>query len=49
MTGTKRSGLDTVAGNKELLIIPGANHIDLYDNRDAIPFDKIEKFFAENL
>ncbi|MBR3748074.1 MAG: alpha/beta hydrolase [Selenomonadaceae bacterium] len=49
MTGTKRSGLDTVAGNKELLIIPGANHVDLYDNLNAIPFDKIEKFFAENL
>ena len=49
MTGTKRSGLDTVAGNKELLIIPGANHIDLYDNLNAIPFDKIEKFFADNL
>ena len=49
MTGTKRSGLDTVAGNKELLIIPGANHVDLYDNLNAIPFDKIEKFFADNL
>ena len=35
--------------NKELMIIPGANHIDLYDNFDAIPFDKIEKFFADNL
>ena len=35
--------------NKELMIIPGANHIDLYDNLAAIPFDKIEKFFVVNL
>jgi len=31
--------------NKELMIIPGANHTDLYDNFDKIPFDKIEQFF----
>lgn len=31
--------------NKELLIVKGANHVDLYDNLDKIPFDKIEKFF----
>ena len=49
MTGVKRSGNDTVAGNKELLIIPGASHVDLYDNFNAIPFDKIEKFFEDNL
>ena len=51
MTGVKRSGLDTVAGNKELLIIPGANHCDLYDGggKNAIPFDKIESFFKANL
>lgn len=35
--------------NKELLIIPGANHVDLYDNLDVIPFDKIEAFFKEFL
>lgn len=35
--------------NKELMIIPGASHIDLYDNTKAIPFDKIERFFKENL
>lgn len=35
--------------NKELLIIPDAVHIDLYDNIDVIPFDKIEEFFKENL
>lgn len=49
MTGVKPSGFDTVAGNKELLIIPNANHVDLYDNKNAIPFDKIEKFFKNNL
>jgi len=49
MTGMRSNGNDTVVGNKELLIIPGANHIDLYDNFKAIPFDKIEKFFADNL
>ena len=35
--------------NKELMIIPGASHTDLYDNFDAIPFDKLEQFFKENL
>lgn len=31
--------------NKELLIVPEANHVDLYDNLDKIPFDRIEEFF----
>ena len=35
--------------NKELLIIKDANHVDLYDNMEKIPFDKIEKFYKENL
>ncbi|MBE8955036.1 MAG: alpha/beta hydrolase [Quinella sp. 2Q5] len=35
--------------NKELMIIPNASHIDLYDNFDAIPFDKIDAFFKKNL
>ena len=35
--------------NKELLIIPGAVHTDLYDHMDVIPFDKLERFFHENL
>ncbi|MGX8707094.1 MAG: cyclophilin-like fold protein [bacterium] len=35
--------------NKELLIIPGAVHTDLYDRKDIIPFDKIQRFFEENL
>lgn len=35
--------------NKELLIIPGAVHTDLYDRKDIIPFDKITSFFHEYL
>lgn len=35
--------------NKELLIVEGASHVDLYDNLEKIPFDKIETFFKENL
>ena len=35
--------------NKELMIIPGANHTDLYDRTDIIPFDKMENFFKTNL
>ncbi len=37
------------AGNKELMIIPGAVHTDLYDNVNIIPFDKMKQFFKENL
>ena len=35
--------------NKELLIIPGANHTDLYDQMDIIPFEKLNAFFREYL
>lgn len=35
--------------NKELIIIPGANHTDLYDKTNIIPFDRIEAFFKDNL
>ena len=35
--------------NKELYIVEGANHVDLYDQKDKIPFDKIENFFKTNL
>ena len=35
--------------NKELMIIPNAVHVDLYDNMNVIPFDKMEQFFKENL
>lgn len=35
--------------NKQLLLIPGAVHTDLYDNLDVIPFDKIQNFFQTYL
>ena len=37
--------------NKELFIIPGASHTDLYDGgaKNAIPFDKLQEFFTEYL
>ena len=34
---------------KELYIVENAEHIDLYDKVDKIPFDKLESFFKENL
>lgn len=34
---------------KELMIIPGANHTDLYDRTDVIPFDKLADFFNQHL
>ena len=51
MTGVKpEPGKSTVVGNKELMIIPGAVHCDLYDDRaGVIPYDKMESFFNENL
>ena len=38
-------------GNKQLFIVPGATHCDLYDGGEGnyIPFDYIEKFYKENL
>ncbi|MCW3074957.1 MAG: rane protein [Flaviaesturariibacter sp.] len=37
------------AGQKELVIIPNAVHVDLYDKVDVIPFDKLEAFFKRHL
>ncbi|WP_276503976.1 alpha/beta hydrolase [Terrimonas pollutisoli] len=34
---------------KELMIIPNANHVDLYDKVDVIPFDKLTSFFTKSL
>ncbi len=46
-------GKDTFAllkgDNKHMLTVKGANHCDLYDNLDKIPFDKIAEFYQENL
>ena len=50
MTGKHVKGQSTVVGNKELLIIPGAVHTDLYDDKnERIPYDKMEQFFKDNL
>ena len=50
MTGKHVEGESTTVGNKELLIIPGASHVDLYDDEaGVISFDKMEQFFKENL
>ncbi|MFL6253719.1 MAG: alpha/beta hydrolase [Pyrinomonadaceae bacterium] len=34
---------------KELVVVPGAGHVDLYDRVQLIPFDKLEAFFKTNL
>ncbi|MEU6511234.1 alpha/beta hydrolase [Streptomyces sp. NPDC046942] len=34
---------------KELYVVPGAGHVDMYDKTDLIPFDKLEEFFTKNL
>ena len=34
---------------KELVVVPNAGHVDLYDKTDLIPFDKLDAFFKENL
>ncbi|MBR1469891.1 MAG: alpha/beta hydrolase, partial [Prevotella sp.] len=50
MTGKKVEGQSAVEGNKELLIIGGASHVDLYDDKaGVIPYDKMEAFFKQNL
>ncbi len=40
---------DLKGDNKELMIIPGAVHTDLYDRTDIIPFDKIAEFFRKRI
>ncbi|MGE4405058.1 MAG: alpha/beta hydrolase [Pseudomonas sp.] len=40
---------EAAAEPKELLIVPGASHVDLYDQPDKIPFDRITAFFGEHL
>lgn len=43
------SAFAAAAQPKELMIIPGANHVDLYDRMDKIPFDAIAAFFDKHL
>ena len=40
---------EQLAEPKELVVVPGARHIDLYDRVDLIPFDKLEQFFTDAL
>ena len=50
MTGKHVEGQSAKEGNKELYIIPGASHIDLYDDEaGVVPYDKMAEFFAKNL
>ena len=50
MTGKHVEGVNAKEGNKELMIIHGATHVDLYDDvAGVIPYDKIERFFKDNL
>ena len=50
MTGKHVENTSTKEGNKAILIIPGASHVDLYDDKaGVIPYDKMETFFKENL
>ena len=43
------NGKGKYAANKELYIVPGARHTDLYDKKEFIPWQKIEEFFDKNL
>ena len=38
-----------VKSSKEIIVVPNATHTDLYDNISKIPFDKLNKFFRDNL
>ena len=50
MTGTNPDGKCMTVGNKELHLIPGASHIDLYDDvAGVVPYDKMAEFFRENM
>ncbi|MBA8821785.1 fermentation-respiration switch protein FrsA (DUF1100 family), partial [Ochrobactrum sp. P6BSIII] len=40
---------ENAAEPKELIIVAGANHVDLYDKVDMIPFDKLTSFFNQHL
>jgi fermentation-respiration switch protein FrsA (DUF1100 family) len=40
---------ELAAEPKELYVVPNAGHVDLYDETDLIPFDKLEEFFTKYL
>jgi len=43
------ASIQAAAEPKELMIIKGANHVDLYDRVDLIPFEQLTRFFQKNL
>ena len=47
--GYSEEAYENASEPKELYIVPGANHVDLYDQIDKIPFDKLETFFKDAL
>lgn len=50
MTGKGCDGKGVTVGNREVLMIPGASHVNLYDDQaGVIPYDKLEQFFRDNL
>lgn len=40
---------EKIQGEKEEIVVPGATHVDLYDQMDKIPFDRLAAFFDKNL
>ncbi len=40
---------EKLSSPKEEIVVPGATHVDLYDQMDKIPFDKLVEFFNKNL
>ena len=44
-----RTAFEAAAEPKELMVIPGASHTDLYDRTDVIPFDELAQFFNQHL
>ncbi|MFI2207468.1 hypothetical protein ACH47Z_43815 [Streptomyces sp. NPDC020192] len=49
VVGRSGSAGETAAEPKELHVVHGAGHVDLYDKTDLIPFDKLDEFFTKNL
>ena len=47
--GYSQTAYENASESKELYIVPDANHVDLYDQVDKIPFDKIEEFLDKSL
>lgn len=47
--GYSEEAYENASEPKELYVVPDANHVDLYDQTDKIPFDKIESFFMDAL